>query len=324
MKEYSSSIGCPLCGARSERILTDRLRRGSGRVFFCEACQHGFLDLKPDFDMKEYYGEEYRKEYSNKANASKTNAQELFDVYRRYQASRLEVIEPSLSENKSLIEVGCSAGQFIDHVKKNVRLVNGIELDKDCCSFVNNEIKISCDNNYLPESAFRDERYDIVCAFQVMEHVPDPVSFLSELIDASAPDGEIFVEVPNLHDPLISVWDNNAYKDFYYHSAHLHYFSKDSLLKVAMDAGVNVQNVRFVYTQDYNLLNHINWITNNSPQEDCHVGLSPIDIQHFNSEFDEITSWLKDKLTALNEAYIEKLQSREATSNIMMIIRNDK
>lgn len=320
MSRELSSIGCPLCQAHSDTLLSAKLRRGDGKVFLCNSCNHGFLDLKPELDLKEYYGDVYRKEYSNRAEESETNAHEIFDVYYRYQRSRLEIIRPFLGNNKSLIDVGCSAGQFIEHIRNEVGLVNGIELDKDCCAYVNGEIGISCDDNYLPESKFKKNKYDVVCSFQVMEHVPDPVSFLLELMNASATNGKIYVEVPNLHDPLIKVWDNNAYKDFYYHSAHLHYFTEESLLEVALKAGVESSKVKFVFTQDYNLLNHLNWINNGVPQADCHVGLSNINI---NDGAGGISDWLDSELTILNENYIQRLKDFKATSNIMMVISNE-
>lgn len=312
-----SSIGCPLCKKPSNNLLTEKLRRGEGKVFFCESCKHGFLDLKPKIDMKKYYSEEYRKEYSNRADVSSTNAQEIFDVYNQYQDSRLEIIRPALNKNKSLLEVGISSGQFVDHIKNEVNIINGIELDKDCCDYVNNIIGIETDYNYLPESKFKENKYDLVCSFQVMEHVPDPTSFLHELINATESNGKIFIEVPNLHDPLLNVWNNDAYKDFYYHSAHLHYFTEESLLKVALEAGLKPDMVEFEYTQDYNLLNHLNWITNNAPQSDCHVGLSKIDIKF---DGNSISEWLDRELVSLNKNYIDRLKEIRSTSNIMMII----
>ena len=320
MSKELSLIGCPLCGDISETILTDKLRRGDGRVFYCSSCDHGFLDSKPEIDMKEYYKEEYRKEYSNRADVSSTNAQEIFDVYNQYQDSRLKIIRPTLNKNKSLLEVGISSGQFVYHIKNEVRLINGIELDKDCSDFVNNVIGIETDDNYLPESRFKENKYDVVCAFQVMEHVPNPVSFLQELITASASKGKIYVEVPNLNDPLIKIWGNHAYKDFYYHSAHLHYFTEESLLKVALQAGIESSKVEFKFTQDYNLLNHLNWIMNDTPQKDCHVGLSKINIKDGRNS---IADWLDGEINALNKSYVNRLIDTKSTSNIIMVISID-
>lgn len=320
MNKKLSSIGCPLCGTCSQTILTNKLRRGDGYVFLCNSCEHGFLDLIPQIDMKDYYREAYRKEYSNRSKVSATNAEEIYDVYSQYQESRLEIIRPFLNKDKSLLEVGISAGQFVSHIKNEVKIINGIELDKDCCDFINNKIGIPCDHNYFPESKFKDNKYDIVCAFQVMEHVPDPLSFLQELITATNSRGKIYVEVPNLYDPLLKIWKNNAYKDFFYHSAHLHYFTEGSLLHLALMAGIESSKIEFEFTQDYNLLNHLNWIMNNSPQEECHVGLSKINIKDGKNE---ISEWLDDELTDLNKRYIDRLRDAKLTSNIMMVINID-
>ena len=101
MENKSSSIGCPLCEEISEILLTRKLRRGEGKVYLCKKCNHGFLDEEHQINIKDYYKDEYRKEYSNRAEASQTNAHEIFDVYSRYQKSRLEIIRPHLNKNKN-------------------------------------------------------------------------------------------------------------------------------------------------------------------------------------------------------------------------------
>ena len=100
----------------------------------------------------------------------------------------------------------------------------------------------------------------------------------------------------------------------------MHYFTKKSLLEVALAVRVQASKVKFEFTQDYNLLNHLNWINNNTPQEDCHVGLSAVDLK---GGADEIAGWLSGELTILNNSYIDRLKALKATSNIMMIISNE-
>lgn len=316
--EYAMNTSCPICNTHETLLVTEDLRRGSGKVQHCPNCDHSFLIQQDAFDAKQYYAEEYRKKISHQSDHVSTDARELFDVYSRYQTERLRIISPILKSDTRLLEVGASSGQFLWHIKDEVKHVHAIELDKDCCVFLEQELKIPVDDEFLERSRFAGQQYDVVCAFQVMEHVENPVKFLLSLIDVTSAGGNIFIEVPNLYDPLLTVWDVPAYETFYYHSAHLHYFSPKSLRKVASLAGFSECDIEIIYSQDYNLLNHLNWIMNDSPQPDCHIGLSEVALLGRHSE---INSWLSDELVSLNKRYVAKLAEHGLTSNLMMRLK---
>ncbi len=306
---------CPLCGCEVDKTLASELRRGHGQVQYCASCEHGFLTKSLRLDPKQYYAETYRQEYSHNAAAAVTNARELFDVYKNYQRDRLRFVDPLLKSETRLLEVGASSGQFLVHIKDKVSIANAIELDTACCTFMRENLGLQVDSELLDDSAFAGETYDVVCAFQVMEHVENPVAFLEGLRKATKPGGCIFVEVPNIFDPLLSVWNVPAYQKFYYHAAHLHYFSAASLRLVASRAGFAAEEVDVLPTQDYNILNHLHWIMNNGPQTDCHIGLSEI---LFNGKDVEMADWLTEEMRALNEKYVSKLIAKNKTSNLML------
>lgn len=310
---------CPLCGASTDEILTNRLRRGAGTVFHCRSCDHGFLTPDRKVDAKAYYSENYRGEYSHKATGEATNAREIFETYRKYQGGRLSLISPHLSKRSKVLEIGASSGQFLANIKDRVAQADAIELDKACCEFMKTELGLRADSEFLRESKFADERYDVVCAFQVMEHVESPVSFLRDLRRSMKKGGVAFVEVPNLRDPLLSVWNVKSYRSFYYHSAHLQYFTENSLRKTAVDAGFLPGKIDVQFTQDYNLLNHLNWIMNDAPQATCDVGLSEVRVQGSD---EKIAGWLTERLKELNREYIARLVEAKATSNLMMVLAN--
>jgi 2-polyprenyl-3-methyl-5-hydroxy-6-metoxy-1,4-benzoquinol methylase len=313
------SVNCPLCGRQTDSVIADKLRRGDGSVYYCDACDHGFLSENQVQDAKTYYAEQYRQEYSHNAEAAATNARELFDVYRNFQRDRLRDIGPLLQPGTHLLEVGASAGQFLVHVKDRVAKINAIELDTACCKFLQEFHGIEAEPEYLERSRFASERYDIICAFQVMEHVEDPVAFLKTLKAAMRPGGTLFVEVPNLRDPLLSIWDVSTYRKFFYHSAHLHYFTEASLRQVAQSAGFAGDQVHIGFTQDYNLLNHLHWIMNDGPQANCLVGLSEINLPGADKE---LSGWLTQEMKALNERYVAQLVAKKSTSNMMMRLTN--
>jgi 2-polyprenyl-3-methyl-5-hydroxy-6-metoxy-1,4-benzoquinol methylase len=311
---------CPLCRGLTRQVIAKELRRGDGEVLYCPACDHGFLDEKKYDDAKTYYAEHYRQEYSHNAESAATNARELFDVYRNYQKERLRIIAPLLTPSTRILEVGASSGQFLIHIKDLVSEVNAIELDKACCDFLNRELHIRADSNYLEASIFSLEKYDIVCAFQVMEHVDSPVDFINGLRKSTKSGGVIVLEVPNLRDPLLSVWNVAKYQKFFYHSAHLHYFTENSLRQVALESGFEPEHIEITFTQDYNLLNHLHWIMNDEPQSNCHIGLSEVLVQGNDRE---LASWLTEEMRTLNSRYVAKLIETKRTSNMILKLRNE-
>lgn len=314
------SATCPFCCAPPSELLANKLRRGDGVVLYCKACEHGYLFQDQMIDAKEYYNEIYRQEYSHNAEAVATNAREIYRVYKDYQQVRLQQIDPYLNSGTRLLEVGASSGQFLVHVKDKVAEVNAIELDQACCEHLKTELCIEADVEFLEESRFAGQKYDVVCAFQVIEHVKQPVNFLKTLREATKKGGSIFIECPNLHDALRTVWDVPTYRKFFYHSAHLHYFTEASLSKAARDAGFSPDQIEVSFTQDYNVLNHLHWLMNDGPQADCHVGLSEINLRGENKK---ICDWLSEEIRVINQKYIDKLVEAKCTSNMMMKLHLD-
>ena len=302
---------CPLCFATTDHILTRTLRRGTGTVFHCEACDVGFL-VAPKVDAKGLYDGVYRQHASHYADGRPTNPQEIFDAYSCYQAERVRAVADYVKPICSILEIGASAGQFLAHFNHVGRCA--IELDSACCAFME-AMGIDTDSNFLRESKFAGDRFDIVCSFQTMEHVADPVAFLEDVRSVMAPGGVAFIEVPNLHEPLLDVWNIPEYVPFYFHSDHLWYFSAGTLKRLAVRAGFYSPEVRF--TQDYTLLSHLHWLMNKGPQDTCHPGLGPVG---FDGKDKEISGWLSERLADLNAEYVNKLTDAGKTSNLMLVL----
>jgi len=60
----------------------------------------------------------------------------------------------------------------------------------------------------------------------------------------------------------------------------------------------------FVYSQDYNINNHINWINNDRPQKDCIPGLSIPNISYQENAGREII----DKLNVFLQLWIANIR----------------
>lgn len=302
---------CPFCGTKTEKALATELRRGTGKVYHCEKCDLGFLVSTDKID----YHAGYRQHATHKADGSAASPQETFAVYAPLQAKRLDLVLPHIRPDSEVLEIGASAGQFLAHLPCERKCA--IEPDEAARRFMV-EKGIHVDDRQFMDSWFAKDRFDVVCAFQVLEHVDEPVRLLKDVRAALKPSGVAFIEVPNLYDALRSAWALPEYERFYFHSDHRWYFSAESLKSVARMAGFEKAEVSF--TQDYSLLNHLHWLMNKGPQADCRVGLGPIAFTAIE-EYRGIAGWLSDAMQKIGKMYEDFLVAERITSNLMMELR---
>jgi len=99
---------------------------------------------------------------------------------------------------KSVLDVGCGAGLFLDQAKAGGLRTFGMELNQAAASLARNKgHRVFSD---LLTSQFTEncpERFDVITLFQVVEHLPDPIAVLKQAKKLLAKDGQIIVSVPN-------------------------------------------------------------------------------------------------------------------------------
>lgn len=159
-------------------------------------------------------------------------------------------------------------------------------------------------------------QFDYIGFFQVLEHIVDPFRFLADVHNIMSDEGRVFIEVPNLHDPLRKLWDVPSYEEFYYHEAHVSYFSEKSLTLMLEKCGFIIEEVHFI--QDYNLLNNLYWYFNNMPQRTCEFGLNKPYID-FKDKF--VGDQVNNLLQKANREYFRILSENKLTANFFVVAK---
>jgi 2-polyprenyl-3-methyl-5-hydroxy-6-metoxy-1,4-benzoquinol methylase len=112
-----------------------------------------------------------------------------YDVVGKWEyRAAAEVIGAS----DSVLAVGCGEGAFEPYCK----IFKGIDIDEraiDAGRAVGRRVFFE-DPADRPKAAF-----DVVTMFEVLEHVDDPVGFLTGAVAALKPGGQLIACVPNLH-----------------------------------------------------------------------------------------------------------------------------
>lgn len=148
-----------------------------------------------------------------------------------------------LSEDNSLLDIGCGNGRFLDYLKHRSNIsLRGLDTTmssvETCRSKGHNVI-------FGDLRSMRKEnprlKFDAITMTHLLEHVPDPVGLSLEARELLAPGGQLFISVPG--SPLSWEYDSPDPKNLPPH--HLTRWSPKALQALAMRLDMAVSLNRF-------------------------------------------------------------------------------
>lgn len=101
-----------------------------------------------------------------------------------------------------VLEIGCAKGSFLKDIKNKGAQAEGLELNTSALASCKRENLSVYPDSIEDFSKTKHQHYDIVCNFQVLEHISNIKSFLNSSLDALRPGGLMIISVPN-NDCLI-------------------------------------------------------------------------------------------------------------------------
>lgn len=249
------SSNCYLCGENSAEKVHCGVRGNSTiNVLKCQYCGLIYLS-EPLPNTDEFYRNSgMRKQETFDLKAIRVKA--YTDDHRRFQFSRNRI------ENKVVCDVVCGAGGYLLETQKVASQVYGVELESVMCDAINGE-GIKCFSSIDEAEKALAGKVDVITMWHVLEHLEDPIEVLSQLKRLLAPQGVIYIEVPNAEDALLSLYQSKAFADFTYWECHLFLYNNETLKKLVEKAGMKISFQTQI--QRYPLANHLYWLVNGLP-----------------------------------------------------------
>jgi SAM-dependent methyltransferase len=149
---------------------------------------------------------------------------------------RLRRIAPFCRPGRWL-DVGCSNGAFIETARRAGLEAEGIELSAAAVDEARRRglsVAQQTIENYRPVCFF-----DAIAAFDVLEHVLDPIGFLEAAHRLLVPGGTLALSVPNLSSPVRKLMGRRWF--FYIPEEHLHYFNPDTMKRLLSRTGFRMR-----------------------------------------------------------------------------------
>jgi 2-polyprenyl-3-methyl-5-hydroxy-6-metoxy-1,4-benzoquinol methylase len=229
-QERQETVPCPCCGSGRARpfLACD----GFGFVR-CRDCTVVFQNPRPVFeDLRRRYGADYFSyELSNESNFFGLMRLGLKDIHFKERAARL-------SAPRTFLDIGCATGMLIESMKNEGWDVRGVDICRESAEYGKSHRGVEIFPGTLEEAHFADETFGAVHFSHLIEHVPDPRGFLSEVRRVLAPGGSALITTPNVDGfqaRLFGKGWRSAIAD------HLVLFSRKTLQRLVRESGFEVR-----------------------------------------------------------------------------------
>ena len=239
IKRYRESLHINIASFVHEDEIVLARDPDSGILKF-EGCQPGDGEFYEELAKNDYYYMEEKWEY--------------------HEAIRC--FPEGLSKDAAILDIGCGGGGFLDRCRDaGYSNLSGIEFNEEALTICQNKGLDVCDSR-IEHVAESDRRFDVVCAFQVLEHVPDPVDFVRQASRVLTPNGRLILSTPNAE---------SFFKRVHWHLLdmpphHMSRWDKTSYEQTSKMLGLCLTDVRFEPLAKYHRGNYVSSLIEHLPR----------------------------------------------------------
>ena len=220
-------IACPVCAGNDFRHLFEK----AGEPFVrCVACGLTLINPRPPFArIRDQYDAAYSAGYTRKSVAKIIRA--------RKRVARIGRV------GGRWLDVGCSAGFVVQAATEAGFEAWGVDIEADGIGYGRDTLglaRLAC--GVLEDQHYPDRHFDVISAYDVIEHVPDLNRFVAELARLLAAQGVLEIGTPDIGHwrvpRVLAQW--NELKP----SEHLYYFNRQTLGRLLARHGLRIVRKR--------------------------------------------------------------------------------
>lgn len=181
---------CPVCGHTEN---SDFIRFPDIPVVRCGSCHFMYSQRLMDSGALSDY---YRNGFGSDRHRQ---GQYINARINTWAISRLLPVDAI----KSFLDIGAGYGFLLENVRNRYAIEGiGVELSEQESNYGRDRLSVDIRNTVLNETNIPKNEFDLVACFEVVEHIPDPISFVQELIEYVKPGGYLLVMTDNFESSV--------------------------------------------------------------------------------------------------------------------------
>ena len=222
--------GCKICGqafGRPYKLFPDR------SYYRCSSCRTISLVPEPSAEQLRYYYNAMPANYREAIVQSGSNAKKFsyfFDKYVR------PIVPPGERSRLRLLDVGCFNGDFLEQCRnEGFEDVHGYEINETAKNTLKSKGIDFLETDFLTIGAIDTIPYDIISMLDFIEHVSDPLGYLSKAFELLKKGGVLVVTSPDSSSILArGFWRHWPVFDG---MEHLHIFARRTMEQILLKLG---------------------------------------------------------------------------------------
>jgi len=245
-EKYTEHRNCPVC--RKDNAIKMFNKEG-GTYVKCTHCDMVYLNpVFTDEALEEYY----QKNHSIQSEIVETDPDGFYvNIYNR----GLDSIQKVQKQPKTILDIGCSSGVFLDLAKLRAIDTHGVELNKSEYQFAKTKGHVVY--NDLLESLDFELQFDVITMWDVFEHIKDGSFYLKMMKGLLSEKGVIFLQIPSSDSLAAKILQEHC--NMFDGLEHVNLYGENTIAKLARACGLEIASIETVISEIGVINNYLNY-----------------------------------------------------------------
>lgn len=243
------SVNCNLCGSEKSQVIHHERLPYFGQLLDFTIVRCSQCDLIYTNPRIANVNEAYLEDPQAGHEQWERHGQAKNDVFQAAlnQLCKLNSGSGKSVKNASLLDVGCGSGHFLQQAQTRGFTVKGIEPAPAAARYAKSK-GLNVEQGDLFEYDMASQKFDVITAWDVIEHVTDPLGMLNICAQWLQPNGIIGLRFPSAQWQQLKALVFHRFlklsRPAYAPTIHLTFFSEQTFAKMAEKVGLKLEVVK--------------------------------------------------------------------------------